>query len=45
MSKPRRSLRRRQKSIWHLYALQQVNGERFTKVVDKILKNEFHLIK
>ncbi len=46
MTKQRKSgLRRRQKAYWHLYALQNLNSEKFIKVVDKILKNEFHLIK
>lgn len=46
MPKQRKSgLRRRQKSFWHLYSLQTLSSEKFIKVVDKILKDEFHLIK
>ncbi len=38
-------LRRARKTYWHLYSLQTLNSEKFVKVVDKILRNEFHLIK
>jgi len=38
-------LRRPRKTYWHLYSLQNLNSEKFVKVVDKILRNEFHLIK
>jgi len=34
-----------QKTFWHLYSLQTLNSEKFVKVVNKILKNEYHLIK
>jgi hypothetical protein len=34
-----------QKTYWHLYSLQTLNSEKFVKVVNKILKNEYHLIK
>ncbi|MEW5874143.1 MAG: hypothetical protein AB1752_03040 [Candidatus Zixiibacteriota bacterium] len=37
--------RRQQKVYWHLYSLQTLNSEKFVKVVNKILRNEFHLIK
>ncbi len=33
------------KTYWHLYSLQTLNSEKFVKVVNKILKNEYHLIK
>ncbi len=33
------------KTYWHLYSLQTLNSEKFIKVVNKILKNEYHLIK
>jgi len=33
------------KVYWHLYSLQNLSGEKFTKVVNKILKKEFRLIK
>ena len=39
------TLRRARKTYWHLYSLQNLNSEKFIKVVDKILRNEFHLIK
>lgn len=38
-------LRRPRKTYWHLYSLQTLNSEKFIKVVDKILRDEFHLIK
>jgi hypothetical protein len=34
-----------EKTYWHLYSLQSLNPEKFVKVVDKILKNYFVLIK
>ncbi len=34
-----------QKTYWHLYSLQTLNPEKFIKVVDKILKKHFVLIK
>jgi len=33
------------KIYWHLYSLQNLNSEKFIKVVDKILKKEYRLIK
>lgn len=42
-SKP--SGRTPQKTYWHLYSLQTLNSEKFIKVVNKILRNEYHLIK
>ncbi len=33
------------KNYWHLYSLQNLNGEKFIKVVNKILRSEYQLIK
>ena len=33
------------KTHWHLYSLQSLGSEKFAKVVNKILKQEFVLIK
>jgi len=33
------------KIYWHLYSLQGLNGEKFIKVVNKILRKEYQLIK
>ena len=33
------------KLYWHLYSLQTLNTEKFVSVVNKILKQEFHVIK
>ena len=34
-----------EKTSWHLYSLQTLNAEKFIKVVAKILKREYLLIK
>ncbi len=34
-----------EKTYWHIYSLQTLNSEKFIKVVDKILKREYILIK
>lgn len=34
-----------EKTYWHIYSLQTLNSEKFVKVVDKILKREYILIK
>lgn len=34
-----------EKTYWHIYSLQTLNSEKFIKVVDKILKKEYILIK
>lgn len=34
-----------EKNYWHLYSLQSLNPEKFIKVVNKILKQDFLLIK
>jgi len=44
-SKQKPASRRSRKTYWHLYSLQTLNPEKFIKVVDKILRQEFHLIK
>lgn len=33
------------KIYWHLYSLQSLSGEKFIKVVNKILNKDFQLIK
>ena len=33
------------KLYWHLYSLQNLNSEKFIKVVNKILRKEYQLIK
>ena len=33
------------KVYWHLYSLQSLSGEKFIKVVNKILNKDFQLIK
>jgi hypothetical protein len=33
------------KIYWHLYSLQTLNSEKFIRVVDKVLKQEYQLIK
>lgn len=33
------------KNCWHLYSLQALNPEKFIKVIDKILRKEFLVIK
>jgi hypothetical protein len=33
------------KTCWHLYSLQELHPEKFIKVVSKILKREYLLIK
>jgi hypothetical protein len=33
------------KIYWHLYSLQTLNTEKFVSVVNKILKQEFNVIK
>lgn len=34
-----------EKTYWHIYSLQNLNSEKFVKVVNKILKKEYILIK
>jgi hypothetical protein len=39
------SYKKPRKICWHLYSLQALNPEKFIKVIDKILRREFMLIK
>ena len=34
-----------EKTYWHIYSLQTLNSEKFIKVVNKILKRDYILIK
>ena len=34
-----------EKTYWHIYSLQNLNSEKFIRVVNKILRNEYILIK
>jgi len=34
-----------EKTYWHIYSLQNLNSEKFIKVVNKILRKEYILIK
>jgi len=34
-----------EKSAWHLYSLQNLDSEQFIKVVDKILRRQYLIIK
>jgi predicted RNA methylase len=34
-----------EKIYWHIYSLQSLNAEKFVRVVDKILRKEYILIK
>lgn len=46
MPKRRRmDYRKPEKTYWHIYSLQNLNSEKFIKVVNKILKKEYILIK
>ena len=46
MSKKRKpELRIPTKIYWHLYGLQTLSSDKFVKVVNKILRHEYHLIK
>ena len=33
------------KIYWHLYSLQNLNSEKFIRVVNKVLRKEYQLIK
>lgn len=33
------------KTYWHLYSLQNLEGDKLAKIVNKILRREFSLIK
>ena len=43
--KKKDSYRMPKKMYWHLYSLQTLNTEKFVSVVNKILRNEFFVIK
>ena len=43
--KSKADLKVSRKTYWHLYSLQNLNSEKLVKVVNKILRNEYHLIK
>jgi hypothetical protein len=45
MVKKRKPGRTTPKTYWHLYSLQTLNSEKLIKVVNKILRHEYHLIK
>ncbi|MEW6015856.1 MAG: hypothetical protein AB1690_11090 [Candidatus Zixiibacteriota bacterium] len=44
-SKKRKAVIVPRKLYWHLYSLQNLNGEKFIRVVNKVLKREYQLIK
>ena len=39
------SVRQQEKRYWHLYSLQTLSGDKFVKIVNKILRKEYSLIK
>jgi hypothetical protein len=39
------SIRQQEQKYWHLYSLQTLSGDKFIKIVNKILKKEYSLIK
>jgi hypothetical protein len=39
------SFRVNEKKYWHLYSLQTLNSDKFVKIVNKILRKEYQLIK
>ncbi|MEZ5357918.1 MAG: hypothetical protein R3F48_03745 [Candidatus Zixiibacteriota bacterium] len=43
--KKKESYKKPKKSCWHLYSLQTLSSEKFIKVINKILRKEFMLIK
>lgn len=45
MAKSGKPVVKPKKTFWHLYSLQMLGAEKFTKVVDKILRKDFGLIK
>ena len=44
-AKKHESGRLEEKKYWHLYSLQTLSGEKFVKIVNKILKKDYSLIK
>ncbi len=43
--KSKENYKKPKKIYWHLYSLQALNPEKFIKVIDKILRHEFQVIK
>jgi hypothetical protein len=43
--KKKETYKKPKKNCWHLYSLQALNPEKFIKVIDKILRKEFLVIK
>jgi hypothetical protein len=43
--KSKENYKKPKKIYWHLYSLQSLNPEKFIKVIDKILRHEFQVIK
>lgn len=43
--KKKETYKKPKKMCWHLYSLQTLNSEKFIKVINKILRKEFMLIK
>lgn len=43
MKKRTQTQRKPRSTYWHLYNLQTLNSEKFIKMIDKILGQEFHI--
>jgi hypothetical protein len=43
--RPKQQLKLPEKTCWHLYSLQELQPDKFLKVVEKILKRDYLLIK
>ena len=43
--KKKQTFRMNEKKYWHLYSLQTLTSDKFVKVVNKILRKEYQLIK
>ncbi|MEE9441418.1 MAG: hypothetical protein V3V99_01970 [candidate division Zixibacteria bacterium] len=43
--KKKENYKKPRKVCWHLYSLQTLNPEKFIKVIEKILRKEFIVIK
>lgn len=44
-NKKKEEYRLPEKKYWHLYSLQTLNSDKFVKIVNKILRKEYLLIK
>jgi hypothetical protein len=44
-TKKKEEYRLPEKKYWHLYSLQTLNSDKFVKIVNKILRKEYLLIK